>query len=401
MANQATAQRPAAASQTINRAPAKPEQPDGKMILNEILEGRSTSYIPLAESREITLTIPLVKQHLSQPTKSGKPPTDSDCVKYIMMCMQRGLNPWVGDCYLLGYDQKSQIWENNQKKEVWLPKFSMVVSIQALLKRAEIARTAEGATAFDGIESGVIVLRIVPGSQSGEQEIVERPGDLVLSGETLVGGWAKAYRKDRRLPFYQRLKLETYSRDTAIWKKDAAGMLVKCSECGSLRQAFPSDVGGLFLDEEIKAFAESAAREPRAANTEGAVDLDVLTGKKAPEGKSEPAPAGAAANGSEQDASQQDEGSAETSQETGQPGESEGTQEAASDKPLEEHMANWLFDVDQSNTNGALDQLAEQAGRDCPAQIRDRVLKAITDRRQAIRNLHGGKKNGGSLPGIG
>src|SRR5688572_2077574 len=106
----------------------------------------------------------------------------------MMICRQRALNPWVGDAYLLGYETRN-----------YGDKWSIVVAIQALLKRAEINAQ------FDGIESGVVVV-----TTGGE--IIERAGDLFYDGEDLVGGWAKVYRKDRSRPFYQRLRLSTYRR---------------------------------------------------------------------------------------------------------------------------------------------------------------------------------------------
>src|SRR5262245_29528835 len=86
---------------------AQDHEDEGKTTLKELLDGRSVAYTPMAERQQIFLTIALVKQHLCVPTRKGHAPTDSDCVKYIMMCRQRGLNPWVADCYLLGYDTNS------------------------------------------------------------------------------------------------------------------------------------------------------------------------------------------------------------------------------------------------------------------------------------------------------
>ena len=190
-------------------------------------DSKRTVYIPLGEQDEVTLNLPVIQRYFSNPTRSGAMPSEPDIRKFIMICKQRRLNPWAGDCFLLGYDTKHG------------PKFSVIVAQQAILKRAEISPQ------FDGMESGIVVER--------NGEIIERPGDLTMDGEKLLGGWAAVYRKDRGKAFYQRLKLQTYQRGTQQWDSDAAGMIVKCSESGALRQAFPSDVGGLYLEQEIRA----------------------------------------------------------------------------------------------------------------------------------------------------
>src|SRR5690606_38656782 len=130
------------------------------------------------------------------------------------------------DLYLIGYDTKDG------------PKFELITSIQALRKRAEIHPQ------YDGSERGVIVM-----NKAGE--IIERAGTMTGAGETLVGGWAKAYRKDKRTPSYETVKLSTYKKPFGRWVTDPEGMIIKCAEAAALRRAFPSDVGGLYVAEEF------------------------------------------------------------------------------------------------------------------------------------------------------
>ena len=349
----------------------------GQELLNELLQGRSVNYVPMAEKQEVTLTVALVKAHLCVPTRTGKLPGDSDCIKYIMMCRQRGLNPWVGDCYLLGYDTQDG------------PKFSLITAIQALFKRAELARTSEGDPAFDGIESGVVV--------QDADAVIERAGDLVYDQEKLIGAWAKAWRKDRRVPFYQRLKLITYQKNTAIWKQDAAGMCSKCASAAALREAFPSDVGGLYLSSEIEAFAQ-AAGPAKPANTAGAVDLDTLT-KQKPAGPAEPHP-----HQDEQplaeDQPAAEEGFEQPPQDVGEPDpDSDPTPQISA----EQEVANWRADIEAATTNGRLDQIAESAGKDIASQtVRSAVMTIIGLRRGALKKAKPKAGNGAAeaLPGM-
>jgi phage recombination protein Bet len=212
-----------------------------------VVEEKITTYTPLGESKEVNLSVNFVRTHLCKPTKKGHWPSDEIVRQYIAVCAHRRLNPFVGDCWLLGYDS-----------EKYGPQFSIVVAVQSLFKRAEIAKDAEGHPLFDGIESGVIVV-------NDDHELVERQGDFMRNDEVLAGGWAKVYRKDRSRPFYQALNLSVYEKDTPQWKSDPSGMIVKCAEAGALRQSFPSDIGGLYLEHEMREADATATGEPPAA----------------------------------------------------------------------------------------------------------------------------------------
>lgn len=184
------------------------------------------TYTPLGETEAIHLTLARVKAYLCTPTKSGKMPTDEQVIKFMMMCKAGSLNPWVNDAYLVGYDGKDG------------PTFSLITAQQALLKRAEASPE------YDGMESGVIVLR-------GDQ-ITERQGDLVLKGEELVGAWARVYRRDRKVPSYDAINLNAYDKQRSLWNSDKSGMIVKCAQASALRAAFPSTLAAMYCREEME-----------------------------------------------------------------------------------------------------------------------------------------------------
>lgn len=177
---------------------------------------------------EIRLNLGMVRDMLANPTKSGKLPTDKDVVKYIMLCKSQKLNPWEGDCYLLGFDGRNG------------PEFQMITSFSVLLKRAE------GDPNYDGKASGVIVNPVKGGTI---QE--DRTGSFVPDGETLVGAWCRVYRKDRRLAEEKRIKLSSYNRRRSTWETMPEVMIVKCAEAAALRAAFPNKLGFAYLKEEF------------------------------------------------------------------------------------------------------------------------------------------------------
>ena len=214
---------------------------------------RSVVYRPAGATEDMTLTMAYVRGFLTTPTKQGHKPTEADIIKFMMLCKESHLNPWQGDAYLIGYDSEDG------------PVFNLITAVQALLKRAELSHE------FDGIESGVVA------SKNGE--LIERKGTLLLVGERLLGGWARCFRKDRGIPFYQTVQFEVYNTGRARWHKDPAGMIVKCAKAAVLREAFPNSLAGLYVDEEMEgvvtgqtARTPSGPAEP-AVQTRSAEDL--------------------------------------------------------------------------------------------------------------------------------
>jgi phage recombination protein Bet len=203
-------------------APATQPQRNGVVI----------TYTPVGESESITLTIDRVKEFLCIPTRSGVMPTNSQVMKYMMLCKAQSLNPWVNDAYLVGYDSKDG------------PSFSLIVSHQALLKRAECSPE------YDGLESGVIV-------KVGDQ-IIERHGKVTYDGEKLIGGWGRVHRKDRKISTYDSVNFKTYNTGRSRWAADPEGMIVKVAEAAALRKTFPSTLAAMYCAEEMERHKEDA-----------------------------------------------------------------------------------------------------------------------------------------------
>lgn len=200
------------------------------------IDERSVTYTPVGEKDSIVLSVAQIEKFLCVKTKSGKIACREDIVKFMMLCKAQGLNPWVNDAYLVGYDTQDG------------PKFSLITAHQSLLKRSELSH------GFDGMASGVCVM-------SSDGQLHERQGDLVLKGETLVGGWARVHRRDRSVPSYDCLKLDTFSTGKSRWAADPAGMIVKCAEASALRKAFPSTLSQMYCREEMERQIEYGDRE--------------------------------------------------------------------------------------------------------------------------------------------
>ena len=220
-------QKPAAAT-----AAAKPAATEFSDLLNKPIK-----YRAFAEDREIALTGGQVKRFIAKPTKKGQWPGDADIVQFMKLCEARQLDPWVGDAFLVGYDSNDG------------PVFTCITAHQALLKRAEANPN------FDGIEQGVIV-------QDKDGATSERAGDFVPPGCKLLGAWARCYRKDRKVPFYDAINVEARDKNRSQWNADKSGMIVKCAEASVLRLAFPTQLGGLYIAQEM----EHLQHEPKTSD---------------------------------------------------------------------------------------------------------------------------------------
>lgn len=209
-------------------------------------------FIPFGTQSKIKLSLSIIRNYVAEPGKSGELPDDRQCMKFMMLCRARQADPFQGDAFMIPFF--------NTRKNCY--EWSMVTAIQALLKRAEVHPD------YNGKESGIIVDKqaCLPCAETGQIEGQVCPkcnglgywdeiaGDFLPDGMTLLGGWCKVYYKTKTKVEHQRLKLSTYRKKTSQWDDDAPGMICKCAEAASLRSAFPTTIGGLYLREEKEAF---------------------------------------------------------------------------------------------------------------------------------------------------
>jgi len=208
---------------------------------------REIEYVPFGAADKIKLSVGMVKQYIAVPTRSGKLPSDRDCIKFLMLCKGKRANPFEGDCYLIGYDNKDGS-----------ATFSMVSGVELFLKRAEQSDD------YDGYESGVCVMTTAT-------DMIHRPGSLVLPGEKLVGGWCNVHRKGRSKPTSIVVDFNVYNTGRSRWEKDPGGMIEKVAISQGHRKAYPTALGGFYTAEEFgdtgALLSSTSDREPIAMPT--------------------------------------------------------------------------------------------------------------------------------------
>lgn len=167
-----------------------------------------------------------------------KEATIAECRIFLETCKQYHLNPFTKEAYLIHYDNKNGDTAST-----------------IVLGKTCYMKMAEAHPQYDGFEAGVIVMDEAAG------ELIHREGSIVYQGETLVGGWAKTYRKDRSRPFYEEVNFSEYDTKKSLWVTKPATMIRKVALVHTLREAFPATFGGLIDESEVPADAEADFRE--------------------------------------------------------------------------------------------------------------------------------------------
>lgn len=209
----------------------------------------------------VKLSFNIVKNFL---VKGNGEVNNQDIIQFISICKYNQLNPFLNEAYLVKYGSEPA---------------TMIVSKEAFYKRADACDN------YEGIEAGVIV-------QRGET-FIEVEGTFKQPDDVLLGGWAKVYRSDRRVPFVAKVNINEYiqaKRDgtpNRFWKEKPATMICKVAKMQALREAFPAQLGAMYTQEEIMHNEDTKVEIKSNANKESfnteTVEFEDLT----PENKKE------------------------------------------------------------------------------------------------------------------
>lgn len=148
---------------------------------------------------------------------------------FTSLCKARKLNPFLKEVYCVKYGSQPA---------------QLVVSKDVILRRAVLHPD------YNGMEDGIIVL-------NADGEIIERKGCFKLPTETLVGGWAKVYRKSWKHPTYCSVSFDEVAqkkKDGSLnsnWSGKAATMVNKVAKCRALRESFVEEFSGMYDEAEM------------------------------------------------------------------------------------------------------------------------------------------------------
>lgn len=213
-----TAARPAATKQSL--APA-----------NNHMVDKPVKYS--VSGKEVELSIALTQTYFCPQA------TPAEAFVFNSWCAHNGLDPWKREAYLVKYGNSPA---------------------QMLTAKDVFTKRAESNPRYQGQKAGVVVI-----NRNGELE--NRVGELVLEGEELVGGWADVYVKDYVTPisavvgFKERCQYKD-GKPQAKWATSPGLMIRKCALVAALREAFPNDVGGMYVPDEMGFEEDDSAKAP-------------------------------------------------------------------------------------------------------------------------------------------
>lgn len=174
------------------------------------------------DGKEVKMSVYLTQTYLC------KDATPAEAYVYNNWCAHLGLDPWRKECYLVKFGGDPA---------------TMIVAADVYKKRAE--RNPR----YQGKKDGVIVL-------DKDGNLVDRVGAFVLETDTIVGGWCKVFVKDYVEPIEARVSFKEYckmkdGRPQAQWREKPATMINKVAKAHALRDAFPNDLGSMYIAEEM------------------------------------------------------------------------------------------------------------------------------------------------------
>lgn len=184
----------------------------------------------------ITITSDDVRMHIC-------PQADAKEVAYFMeLCRAQRLNPFLNEAYLVKFQGKPA---------------QIMVAHKALVKRAE------SHPQYDGMRHGINVINAKGEFEKREGSVI-RSGKVKPNGEIenaagteaycdkfLIGGWCEIRRKDRGEPVYVERGFMSMNKGQANWNNMPDVMIDKCAQAAALREAFPDELRGMYVTEEM------------------------------------------------------------------------------------------------------------------------------------------------------
>ena len=175
----------------------------------------------------VSLSPELIRNYMVSGNKEAV--SINELIVFMNLCRFNGLNPWIKEAYCIKYGNEPA---------------AMVIGKEAFEKRAD------SHPAYDGNTSGIIV-----STESGD--VKYRTGTFKLPDETVIGGFAEVFRKDRSHPYRVEVSMDEYAgkkKDGTLnsqWSKRPATMIRKVALVQALREAFPHNVSGMHTAEEV------------------------------------------------------------------------------------------------------------------------------------------------------
>lgn len=157
-------------------------------------------------------------------TKKGERPTDVQTRNFLMFCLAANLNPFKNQAYLVGYDSKNG------------PSFSTIVAVdgyRAIAHRTGLYCGGESNIEVDDkgfpISATYVARKLIQSHICSFQAVVYYDESVQTTKDFSTG---------EQVP-------------NSMWSKRPKGQLIKCAEAAALRMAFPEDLSGTYVEDEL------------------------------------------------------------------------------------------------------------------------------------------------------
>lgn len=172
-----------------------------------------------AGGSEVKLSPSIVQQFV---TRGNGKITPQEAFNFIQLCRYSELNPFLNEAYLVKF--------GNQPAQ-------MITAKEALLKRA--SRQPD----YKGMTSGLVVV-------TKDGNVNHKKGQMLYPNEELLGAWAQVIRAKFTEPIYVEVSFSEFNKGQSTWKQMPANMINKVAQAKALREAYPEQLGAMYLEEE-------------------------------------------------------------------------------------------------------------------------------------------------------
>lgn len=166
--------------------------------------------------------------------------TPGDLEVFFHVAKRTGLDPFARQIYMIGRNAK--VWDPRKREERWITKFTIQTGIDGY--RLIGRRAANQAKATISVKAPQWAHR------EGGWRDVWMPvwGTPVAARVTIV----RSGEEFTATALFEEYVQTTKNGDvTPMWKQRPAGQIAKCAEALAWRMAFPQDLSGIYVDEEM------------------------------------------------------------------------------------------------------------------------------------------------------
>jgi phage recombination protein Bet len=204
--------------------------------------------------------------------------TDADLQVFFHQCKVRGLDPFVKQIHMIGRtvsvrdDSEPSGWRRQIKQTIQtgIDGFRLIGRRAADHARHKVSVQAPEWAHRDGTW----------------RPVWDREWGVPLAARVVITRDGEPFHGVALFDEYKQIKQNGHL--TATWEQRPAGQLAKCAEALAWRMAFPEDLSGIYLDEEMDHTDNPAAAAATVTTTATHVTAEDITGAAAPAPASDP-----------------------------------------------------------------------------------------------------------------